>query len=190
MAGEEEQIYQPKDALKAASQGFMIFGGVGFLFSAVQSTLSKQNVGTLAVFTKFSGTWASFAAVGTTYSFVKTASANLREKEDAYNTALAGFLGGSFLGLRSGTLQSVIGYGALAAGVMGVFDATGGRLTGYKTPSDMDEFEKKQYLRANRRRPIQQTIDELGEGRGIKAPGWQERRAARIKEAYGIDVPK
>lgn len=40
------------------------------------------------------------AAMGGTYSFVRTASANLRETNDTYNTALGGFFAGSILGLR------------------------------------------------------------------------------------------
>lgn len=40
------------------------------------------------------------AAMGGTYEFVKTASANLREKEDHWNVALGGFFSGSLLGLR------------------------------------------------------------------------------------------
>jgi hypothetical protein len=31
-------------------------------------------------------------------------------------------------------------------------------------------------------------VHELGEGRGIYAPGYEQRRVERIKEAYGIDV--
>lgn len=38
--------------------------------------------------------------MGGTYSFVRTASANLRETNDTYNTALGGFFAGSILGLR------------------------------------------------------------------------------------------
>lgn len=38
--------------------------------------------------------------MGGTYEFVKTASANLREKEDHWNVTLAGFFSGSILGLR------------------------------------------------------------------------------------------
>jgi len=30
----------------------------------------------------------------------------------------------------------------------------------------VDEYERKEQLRRNRRRPIQQTVEELGEGRG------------------------
>lgn len=41
------------------------------------------------------------AALTTVYSFSKVAAANLREKDDTYNTAIASFLGGAALGLRS-----------------------------------------------------------------------------------------
>lgn len=38
--------------------------------------------------------------MGGTYTFVRTASANLRETEDPYNGALGGFFSGAILGLR------------------------------------------------------------------------------------------
>lgn len=38
--------------------------------------------------------------MGGTYAFVRAASANLREKDDPWNTALAGFSSGALLGLR------------------------------------------------------------------------------------------
>jgi hypothetical protein len=104
------------------------------------------------------------------------------------------------------TMPAVLGMGALTAVVLGAYDYTGGALTGYKRNPEMDEFERKELLRKNRRRPIEQTISELGEGRGmsendqkafvsnrlipgIYGPGYDERRRERIKEKYGIDVP-
>ena len=42
----------------------------------------------------------SIAAAGGTYEFARTASANLREKDDSWNPAIGGFLGGGVLGLR------------------------------------------------------------------------------------------
>lgn len=65
-----------------------------------------------------------------------------------------------------GTTPAVLGFGALTAVVMGAYDYTGGALSGYKKDKEMDEFERKEYLRKNRRIPIDQTISELGEGRG------------------------
>ena len=40
------------------------------------------------------------AAMGGTYMFAKTASANLREKDDSYNPALGGLLAGAIMGTR------------------------------------------------------------------------------------------
>lgn len=66
-----------------------------------------------------------------------------------------------------GTTPAVLGFGALTAAVLGAYDYTGGALTGYKKDPEMDEFERKELLRKNRRRPIEETISELGEGRGM-----------------------
>ena len=41
------------------------------------------------------------AGVGALYQFSRDSAANLRRKEDAYNEAIGGFLGGSVLGLAS-----------------------------------------------------------------------------------------
>jgi hypothetical protein len=38
--------------------------------------------------------------MGASYTFTKTASANLREKNDAWNSAIGGFFAGSMMGLR------------------------------------------------------------------------------------------
>jgi len=104
-------------------------------------------------------------------------------------------------------MPAVLGYGTLAAVLLGAFDFTGGRLQGWNKNPEEDEFERKQYMRKNRRRPIEETIAEVGEGRGemnsrwflstlanlctgaVFAPGYQERRKERIKAAYGIDIP-
>ncbi|KIN00846.1 hypothetical protein OIDMADRAFT_18987 [Oidiodendron maius Zn] len=185
----EGEHYQPKDAVKAAISGTMVTGGAGALVSAVQNSLSKRNLGAWGIFTRTGSTIGIFAAVGGTYEFARLASANLREKDDSYNTALGGFLAGSVMGLRHGTTPAILGLGALAAVVMSAYDYTGGSLSGFKKDKDLDEFERKEALRKNRRRPIQETISELGEGRGIYGPGYDERRRERIKEKYGIDVP-
>ena len=93
----------------------------------------------------------------------------------------------------------------MTAVVLGAYDYTGGSLKGTSKDPEIDEFERKELLRKNRRRPIEQTISEIGEGRGayytrtfvygqltrrgIYGPGYDERRRERIKVKYGIDVP-
>jgi len=186
----QEEQYHPKDAIKAAMNGTLVTGSAGLLVSAVQNTLSKRNVNWSGVFTKSGGTIAVFAAMGGTYEFARFAAANLRERDDSLNPAIGGFLAGNILGLRFGTTPAVLGFGAMTAIVMGAYDYGGAALTGYKKDPEVDEFERKQALRKNRRIPIEQTVAEIGEGRGIYGPGYDERRRQRIKETYGIDVPE
>lgn len=70
-------------------------------------------------------------------------------------------------GLPVRTIPAVLGYGALTAVMLGVFDYTGGSFNGSKAGTDRDEFEHKEWLRKNKRRPIQEVLDDLGEGRGM-----------------------
>ncbi|KAF7630540.1 NADH-ubiquinone oxidoreductase 213 kDa subunit [Aspergillus flavus] len=190
MAGHtEDHSYHPKDAIQAAMKTTMLTGGVGLFASAVQNTLTRKNVGPFGVFVRSGGTIGVFAAMGGTYEFVKTASANLREKEDHWNVALGGFFSGTILGLRARTFPALLGYGAALATFMGAFEYTGGSLWGYKKNADIDEFERREQLRKSYRTSGEQTLAELGEGRGLYGPGYAERRAQRIKEAYGIEVP-
>ncbi|KAI9813535.1 MAG: hypothetical protein M1832_006266 [Thelocarpon impressellum] len=185
----EQDAYRPKDALGAAITGTMVTGAAGSVVSGIQNTLTKQNVSAWGVFTRTGGTITTFAAMGGAYEFVKVASANLREKDDSWNPSLGGFAAGAVMGLRFRTIPAVLGYGAGFAVILGTFDYTGGVLTGYSRDPEVDEFERKQQLRKNRRRPIQETLEELGEGRGIYGPGYAERRRERLKEKYGVDVP-
>ena len=64
------------------------------------------------------------------------------------------------------SIPKVLGYGSLAAVLLGAYDFTGGRLKGWNRDPEQDEFERKQAIRQNRRRPIEETIAEVGEGRG------------------------
>ena len=105
------------------------------------------------------------------------------------------------------TFPAVFGLGAGLAVAEAAFDYTGGSLWGWKQDIQRDEYEHKEMLRTTRRRPLQETLEQLGEGRGlfgfhlvhhnhadndqgIYGPGYEERRAQRIKENYGIDVPR
>ncbi|KAI0458934.1 hypothetical protein F5B21DRAFT_499996 [Xylaria acuta] len=185
----EERPFHSKDAVKSGLQGALVGGGAGFFISAMQNSLAKQNVGTWGVFTRTGGTIASLTVLTTVYSFSKDATANLREKDDTFNTTIAAFLGGATLGLKSGRMPRILGFGAAFSIVMTAFDYTGGSLRGTRTEvPGMDEYERKEYLRRNRRRPIEETIAAVGEGRGIEPPGYEERRRERLKEKYGVEI--
>ena len=72
----------------------------------------------------------------------------------------------SLIELIARTLPAVLGYGAALSVILGVLDYTGGDLRGYNKEAGHDEFERKEELRRNKRRPIEETIEQLGEGRG------------------------
>ncbi|KAJ5138515.1 uncharacterized protein N7515_003363 [Penicillium bovifimosum] len=186
---EEDHSYHPKDAISAAMKATALTGSVGLFAAAVQNTLTKQNVGTLGVFVRGGGTITTFAAMGGTYEFIKTASANLREKEDHYNVAIGGFVSGAILGLRVRTFPAVLGYGVALSTAMTAFEYTGGSLFGYQKDNSVDEFDRRTALRKAFQTPVEQSVAELGEGRGIYGANYEERRADRIKNAYGIEVP-
>jgi hypothetical protein len=66
-------------------------------------------------------------------------------------------------------MPAVLGYGSGLAIIAFAFDYTHTSLSGQKGDPTVDEVDRKTFLRKNRRRPIEETIAELGEGRG-KSP--------------------
>ncbi|KAI4205298.1 MAG: hypothetical protein LQ350_000621 [Teloschistes chrysophthalmus] len=218
MATKDKPTYQPQDAISQSLHSTMILGGTGLFVSAVQNTLTRQNVSAWGVVTRTGSTIWTFAAIGGVYEFTRTAAANLREKNDAYNNAIGGFFGGGVVGLRciaqpplhaytktkrpefqaadsfhcvlARSLPAMIGFGAALSLAQFAFEFTGGKFSGFAQDAEVDEYERKEQLRRNRRRPIEQTLQEMGEGRGIYGPGYQERRRERLKQNYGIDVPE
>ncbi|KAL8376782.1 hypothetical protein RB595_007754 [Gaeumannomyces hyphopodioides] len=186
--GSEGDVYHPRDAVKSGITAALTYGGVGLFASSIQSALQRQPVGSMAAFTRFGGNIGTFALVGGVFAFSKTASANLRQKEDPYNTAISGFLGGSLLGMRSMRMPRILGYGAGVSIILSAFDYTGNSLSGWGKDPTVDDYERKEALRKNRRRPLEETIAEIGEARGIQPPGYEERRRQRLKEKYGVEI--
>lgn len=56
----EETPYQPKDAIGGTIKATMITTGAGAFVSAIQNTLTKQNVGAMAIFSRTGSTIAVF----------------------------------------------------------------------------------------------------------------------------------
>lgn len=181
--------YRPKDALGASLRGATLAGAAGLFVASVQNTVTKENVGFFGVFSRFGSTVGLFAAVGGTFAFTSAASANLREKNDFWNHAFGGAVAGSLPGLAKRSMPATLG-GSFALGVsVAVVSFTGRSL--FESASDepqLDRFGYKEEAKTRYRRPINETINELGEGRGIYGPGYEERRKQRIKERYGIDI--
>lgn len=111
-------------------------------------------------------------------------------------------------------MPRIVGMGAFTAVVLAVFDYTGGSLRGWAAQTNEDRFEQKEYLRKNRRRPMEETLAQLGDGRGgskcggeessmgcfphstgtradrtvIHSPNYNELRVERLKEKYGYEI--
>ncbi|KAF2144450.1 uncharacterized protein K452DRAFT_284769 [Aplosporella prunicola CBS 121167] len=183
-----DHAYHPKDTIGRTIKSTAWLAGAGTFVSAIQNTLTKQNYGPMGIFRQTGGTIATFTAMGFSYEFVRCATANLRQKDDTWNEIIGGFFGGAMVGLRVRTVPAFLGYGAGLATILGTFDFCGHALTGYTRDPNVDEYERKEYLRTNRRRPFEQTVAELGEGRGIRGPGYEERRRQLLKEKYGYEI--
>lgn len=69
------------------------------------------------------------------------------------------------------SFPAVLGFGALLAIIQGTFDYTGGKMTGFARDAEVDEYERMEQVRRNKRRPIEETLHELGEGRGRSKVG-------------------
>jgi hypothetical protein len=187
-ATDGQGTYEPRDAIKETTTGLLIGGFVGLTAAAIKTSLTKHNVGAMAVFTRNGGLIGLYAAPLAAYSFTSTAAANLREKNDSYNEAIGGFFGGAAAGLYMRSLRSVLGFGLGVSILLATADYGGGLFKSTSVDPEIDQVSLKEYWRRNRRKPIEQTVEEIGEGRGIRPPGYQERRRERLKEKYGIEV--
>ncbi|KAK6540304.1 hypothetical protein TWF694_009111 [Orbilia ellipsospora] len=181
--------YHPKNAIGSTMNAVLLTGGAGLVVSGVQNTLAKENRGFLGLFTRTGSTIGLFALMGGTYAFVKDASANIREKDDTWNTALGGLFAGALVGIPTGRLPRVLGFGAGLSILLATFEYSGAHFRGNRWKEHVDEVARKDEIRTTRRRPFEETIAEIGEGRGIYGPGYAERRAALLKAKYNIDVP-
>ncbi|KAF2685801.1 hypothetical protein K458DRAFT_300369 [Lentithecium fluviatile CBS 122367] len=181
-------VFHPHDTLANTGNTTLKTTACGAIFAGVQNTLRKQNVGAMGIFTRSGGIIALYAGVGVAYQFTHDATANLRQKDDCYNEALAGFAAGSAVGVARRSLPFMVGAGVAFGTAMAAYRYTNG-LAGYRySDNDEDDVERKEEQRKVRRRPLSETIQQLGEGRGIYAPGWEERRRERLLAKYGVDV--
>ncbi|CAH0037241.1 unnamed protein product [Clonostachys solani] len=184
-------LYTPKtyvahDVIDEVTKAALIGTGSGLFIAALKNALSRHNVGAWSVFTRGAPLIGLCAAAPSAYVLFSRTTMNLREKEDIWATTLGGFACGATLGLPFKRFPPVFGLGAAVGLAHGLFYVFGNRLDSFK--NEEDEFERKEILRRNKRRPIAETIAEVGEGRGIISPGYEERRRALIKEKYGFEV--
>jgi hypothetical protein len=65
------------------------------------------------------------------------------------------------------TFPAVLGYGVALSTAMTAFEYTGGSLFGYQKDNSVDEFDRRTALRKAFQTPVEQSVAELGEGRGM-----------------------
>ncbi|KAG5978805.1 hypothetical protein E4U55_005905 [Claviceps digitariae] len=181
-----EKPYTPHDVIDETVKTAVVGLGAGVFIAAVRNAMSKRNLSAFSVISRGSPIIGMCAAGPAAYAFFSRSAMNLREKEDAWAAAFGGFMCGGVLGLPSRRLPVVVGLGSAIGLVQGTFSLLGGRIDSFK--NEHDEFERKEILRRTTRLPVEQTVAEIGEGRGIEPPGYEERRRQRIKEKYGLEI--
>ncbi|GKU17894.1 unnamed protein product [Fusarium langsethiae] len=181
-----DTYFKPHDVLDDTAKAAVVGGLSGLFLSSVKNAMAKHNVGILSVFTRGSAIIGLGAAAPAAYVFASRTSMNLREKDDSFSAALGGFALGAVLGLPTKRMPVVMGLGSGLAVFQGMFHYLGGRYDTFKREGD--EFERKEIVRRSTRLSIEQTISEIGEGRGIRPPGYDERRAERLSQKYGVEI--
>jgi hypothetical protein len=79
------------------------------------------------------------------------------------------------------TFPSVFGYGTALAVTLAAFEYTGGTLWGKKDKDqNLDKYEQLEKIRKNYRTPAEETIAQLGEGRGMCRYLFAETRYAIV----------
>lgn len=81
----------------------------------------------------------------------------------------------------------VVGLGAFAGAVQGSFYLFGNRIDSFK--AEGDEFERKEILRRTTRVPVEQTVEEIGEGRGTCGPITMLPNTWLITSLQAFDLP-
>ncbi|KAF5022439.1 hypothetical protein F66182_5524 [Fusarium sp. NRRL 66182] len=181
-----DSYFKPHDVLDDTAKAAVVGGLSGLFLSSIKNALARTNVGTLSVFTRGAPIIGVAAAAPAAYVFFSRTSMNLREQNDAFSAGVGGFALGAVLGLPTKRMPIVVGLGSGLAVFQGFFHYLGGRYDSFKREGD--EFERKEIVRRSTRLPVEQTISEIGEGRGIRPPGYEERRAARLGEKYGVEI--
>lgn len=83
------------------------------------------------------------------------------------------------------TIPAVVGYGSAVSITLAAFHYTGGKLLGSSLDPEIDEVARKEYLRKNRRRSIEETINELGEGRGACTESKNAQEHNMVRNGHG-----
>ncbi|KAK9471087.1 uncharacterized protein V1510DRAFT_421244 [Dipodascopsis tothii] len=191
---QEYAPYYPRDTLAMTKKYFFLGSGLGgishvfyeYMIERRTPKFTSAFVRTLSKVTLTSG------AISANYIFVLCAMSNLRKTEDATNAAVTGAVTGAITGVlfKPRTIPRVAGYATLGAVFLGLYTWAGKQSLQWAPTTVDGEFDldranadatsgqslnqhglyKGGLWQVSYRRPLSQTVEELGEGRGIFNP--------------------
>ncbi|KAH3674372.1 hypothetical protein WICMUC_003359 [Wickerhamomyces mucosus] len=172
-----QQQYKPINTIQVTNDAIKFATGAGLLTVAAGNAVSNQKLGPLGIITKSGKLWGLMVLVAGTYRFSSASIANLREKSDIWNEFIAGLIAGGITAGPTKSLVKVIGTSWGTGSLIATIFWTGsfvGDFTNSSTQFRGEGLENKFEIKKNvetqgfwdvsRRRPLSQTLQELGQG--------------------------
>uniref|UniRef100_A0A060T9D3 ARAD1D14542p n=1 Tax=Blastobotrys adeninivorans TaxID=409370 RepID=A0A060T9D3_BLAAD len=166
--------FEPRDTLALTSRAAVLSTGAGVFVAALKASLGPSRTSLGSIITHSRYIWL-YGAVGTAYTVGEAVTANLHQKESAWNTFVGGMLAGGVMGAsyKNGARVSKVIGGAIALGtILGLAHWTG-NFNGYDRkeaakqssgePVEVEKGDRQTFWQVVHRRPLSQTIDELGD---------------------------
>ncbi|KAF5095141.1 hypothetical protein DV451_004788 [Geotrichum candidum] len=162
--------YVPHNTVELTLKTAAVSFGAGFALSAIKNSfINPKQAGIFHP--KLGAHLFVFTAAGSAFTFGQSVSANLREKNDAWNTFIGGAAAGAIIGATYKTLPKIIGFATLVGSAVGIYEFSGGlagfgrekalSVTGELT--ELEDGQKQGFFDVVSRRPLSQTLDELGD---------------------------
>lgn len=172
-------VYMPVDTWTATRTAVGYGSVFGLLTVATQNAVAKERLGPLGIITRSGGLWGMIVLVSGSYKLASSMLSNLREKKDTLNEFYAGAIAGAIAGSPTKSLVKASGW-SFAGGVVAALVYWSGSIVGQAAtsshayrgvgaqnnfkPKDSHYSERQGFWDVLRRRPLSQTLEELGEG--------------------------
>lgn len=172
-----EDKYVPVDTWSATRSALGYASVFGLLTVATQNAVSKERVGPLGIFTRSGSLFGMIVLVSGSYKLSSSMLSNLREKKDTANEFYAGLIAGAFAGAPTRSLVKASGW-SFFGGVVAALVYWSGSIVGQTSTSSYayrgkgaennfepkSDIERQGFWDVMRRRPLSQTLEELGQG--------------------------
>jgi hypothetical protein len=169
--------YVPVDTWASTRSAVGYASVFGLLTVATQNAVAKERLGPLGIITRSGGLWSMIVLVSGTYKLSSSVLSNLREKKDTLNEFYAGAIAGAVAGLPTKSLVKASGW-SFAGGIITALVYWSGSIVGQAKTSSYahrgvgaennfkpkSDVQKQEFWDVLRRRPLSQTLEELGEG--------------------------